>query len=114
AAISATQRPLRWSRSIREAVEPVLPVIGKRSGMPAVRLRKPADITAVQPHREYAASARIVLVRCEVHRVLIHRLHRKNLVISLIELPLQFGIGIQRILLIEAVEIEMSMPIAPA
>jgi hypothetical protein len=59
---------------------------------------------------------RIIFVAREINDAgtFIHRLNAKHLEIALRDLMLELGIRRQRIRLVEAVEIKLRMPIAPA
>ena len=60
--------------------------------------------------------SRIIFIRREKYsaRSLVHPLDSHHLKLAIRQLPLQFGVRGQRILLIKAVKIKMHVPIAPA
>src|SRR5215470_183501 len=113
-AASSTEGPSRRRQNRGEQVHPVLAVVGEIGEVYTLVRCQTAKIRAIEFHCEHMLLVKISLIRGEVNRVIVHSLHAEHFVISLFKLPLQFCFSGKRILLVEAVQVKMSITIAPA
>ena len=81
--------------------------------MRTVGLRQASELGSVKLYREHVLLFVVSLVGGEIYRLIVHGLERQDFVVSFFQLPLQLGLCPQRLLLVETVQIQVSMPIPP-
>src|SRR5947208_6593879 len=111
----ACRQPRRCKHG-REIVNVPLAVVRKRRFMCAVFARNSLQFRTVDLRRVKLPLSRIIFVTGEVNDSagLINAVDPKHFEITLRELALELGIGRERPLFIEAVEIKMRVPVTPA
>src|SRR5208282_3130720 len=94
----------------------MFPVLRKISGIHSFIMRELLEAAAIQPHRTDVPLPWVAWIGQEKYRArrFVHSLNPQHLKVPLRKLPLQFRVCCHRARLIEAVEVDMHVPVSPA
>src|SRR5260370_16650185 len=94
-------------------IYPMLAIVGEVRKMPALVRGQAVEVRALELHREHVLLVDVALIGSEIDRIVIHSLDAQNFVFALFQLTLELRIRGERVLLVEAVEVQVGVAVAP-